>query len=167
MLNPRSWIAVWRSLASLTLALLLVGCSPGSPAGVATLVPLGPIAGRLMTFDPVGMIQGLPNGGPCTGRRIAGGPSNVDSARTTWFISCPRTGNDRTAYFQLADEIKPALERAGAQVPASSSGVGDAGEPLAQDWMVHGEGFVGTARTMGVDTESSLGIFVTLDLIAR
>lgn len=152
------------------LALLLAGCGTTLPSRAPTpAVPVapapspGPIDLALTRIDPLQVLRSVPGGAACRAGTLVGSHGSFHALSD---FTCPRVGDDRNVYFLFADAYEAALRDAGATLGGSGGVTGDAGQPIAKDWTVRGDAWVGTARVIGENGPGTLRLLVSLDLLA-
>jgi hypothetical protein len=151
-------------------AAVAVACSltTPTPPPVANQRAFGDADRALTRFDPTELLKQVTGGQGCRGAgggTDAGGGSGPDTFHRAWVLTCPRIGDDRTIYFLLSDAIEAELQRI-ATVPGSSHEFGNTPDPLNAVWDIQGNAYLGSMRSLGVNGNGNISIFLSLDLVA-
>lgn len=156
------------ALAAAAGACSLITPTPQSVEPVANGPLFGDADRALTRFDPTELLKQVKGGQGCRaagGGTDAGGGSGPDTFHRAWVLTCPRIGDDRTIYFLLSDAIEGELQRI-ATVPGSSHEWGNVPDPLSTVWDIQGNAYLGSMRSLGVNGNGTLSIFLSLDLVA-
>lgn len=156
------------ALAAVAGACSLTAPTPQPVEPVANSPVFGDADRALERFDPTELIKQVKGGQTCRGDARGGGGgggSGPDTFHRAWVLTCPRIGDDRTVYFLLTDAIDAELRRI-ATVPGSSHEFGNTPEPLNAVWDIRGNAYLGSMRSLGVNGNGNLSIFLSLDLVA-
>jgi hypothetical protein len=122
----------------------------------------------LAEFDPGALVARQAGGATCRSHRLGDELGGVTRMLTT--IRCAHEAADRTIAFQLADAIRPELERLGVVV-REGGGTWEADDPtdvvLTWGWAGTSPGLRVTVQEVLVDAGAELVILVTTDLAAE